>query len=601
MEERTFIWRKMTLVGGLIGLSLSLGAQSFRLQEVRDLQQMKHNYGNAVADYDLDGNLDVFIVAFDSFDPSSPQTWSRLLKNYGNGRFEDVTLEAGFANQHRRSEGLDNKMGASWGDFNNDGYPDLCLTHIGRIELYQNLGNGKFREVSATSNLTPICGECVNNSSLWWDYNKDGHLDLYISDGRKANRLYRNEGNGTFEDVTDSTDLGDKGATWSSVPIDVNHDGWLDLLVLNDYGQSTFYESIRGQYFEEKTQAYGLVNPGDAMGATIGDCDSDGYFDMYITNISEFVPNPLFMGTHTGAYVNRAEANRVEVGHWAWGTRFFDADHDGDEDLYLVNGWPGFDSDNKFYKNLYAEGHSGFVDWSRQSSTDGPAHGMSTEVFDYDNDGDLDILVSNTNDAPNLYENIGTSGRNWLQVELEGTESNRNGFGAVLSVWVGDRLFKRFHHGSGIMSQSVKPLHVGLGSTGIVDSLAVHWPSGLQEIYYAILPNQKITLTEGLGEPREEGILTLLEDEILTEERLIRIYPNPFDQGISLRVETQEQGKLTWSLYTLGGAYIQRKELLVSSGKQLRINLAQEHLSRGVYMLRLELNGRRYTQRLIKY
>ena len=599
MRPSSEIWLKMTLVFCLLFAFFAVNAQSFRKKEIRDFQKMKNNYGNAVADYDLDGDLDVFIVAFDPFDPNLPQTWSRLLKNSGNGGFEDVTVEAGFRIQSPGSITPRNKIGASWGDYDNDGYPDLFLTHTGSTQLYRNEGNGKFRDVSAASQIAP-CTECFNNGSIWWDYNNDKYLDIYISDFRNPNLLYRNRGDGTFENVTNATGLGDAGATWSSLPFDANKDGWQDLLVLNDFGLSNFYESIQGNSFVNKTKEYGLENKGDAMGGTVGDCNNDGHFDIYITNISEFQPNPLFMGTDSGPFVNRAEENRVEVGHWAWGTHFFDADHDGDEDLYLVNGWPGFDHNNKFFKNLYSEGRSGFVDWSEQSSTNGASHGMSTEVFDYDNDGDLDILVSNTNDSPYFYENIGAPGRNWLQVELEGKASNRNAFGAVVSAWAGNKFFQRFHHGTGIMMQSVKPVHIGLGSVSVVDSLIIDWPGGHREIFYGIEPDQKIKIVENTGLVSGTTVITSASDVDHLNDHGLKVYPTPFTELLNIEFDNSIQGRLKWKVYTMEGKYILGNQESMNSNNRVVIDLSGEVLRSGVYYLALDLEGVRYSLRVIK-
>ncbi len=590
---------KITLVHCLVCFLFSSNAQKFFEKDFRDLQKMRNNYGNAVADYDLDGDLDVFIVAFDSYDPKLPETWSRLLRNSGNGGFEDVTEEAGFRIQYVSSVTQDNKIGVSWGDYDNDGYPDLFLSHIARTELYRNLGNGKFKDVSTASRIDR-CVECVNNSALWWDYDKDGYLDLYISDGRSSNRLYRNNGDGTFANVTAATGLGDAGSTWSSLPIDANEDGWMDLMVLNDFGQSNFYESIDGHSFVDKTKAYQFENPGDAMGASLGDCNLDGHLDIYITNVSEFQPNPLYIGSGSGIFNNEAAENGVEEGHWAWGTHFFDADHDGDEDLYIVNGWFGLHYKNKFFKNLHVEGKVGFVDWSMQSSTDGFANGMSTEVFDYDNDGDLDILVSNTNDAPDFYENIGAGGRNWLQVILEGKESNRNAFGATVSLWVGDRLLRRFHHGSGIMTQSVKPVHFGLGSVSMVDSIAINWPNGARELYDAIEPNQKIRIVENTGIFEGETVISTTT-EIFTEDNHILVYPNPFDKLINIKFHCIQQGDVVWTLYDLKGRELLGGKALLLTQDELVLDLSTVLLNEATYFISLSIDGKQHVQKIAKF
>lgn len=534
--------------------TLSLRAQAFQEVEIRDIAKMRINYGNAVADYDQDGDLDVFIVAYNSFASNDPESWSRLLENKG-GWFEDVTISAGFGSQYANSAASDNKIGASWGDFDNDGYPDLFLAHSASIQLYRNMGNGTFSDVSAKSNITP-CAACVNTSGLWWDYDNDGDLDLYISDYQNPNRLFNNQGDGTFAEVTLAVGLDDHGSTWCSIPFDVNGDGWMDLYVINDYGQSRFYVNENANFFRDSTIKYGLRNTGNAMGVTIGDYNNDGYFDMYITNISEFQGNALFTGSTSGGFSEEAVAQGVENGHWGWGTHFFDADHDGDEDLYLVNGWGSLTYKNKFFKNLRSEGENRYEDWSEVSACDGEASGMGMEVFDYDNDGDLDILVSNTDNKPYFYRNIGPApGTNWLQVDLQGTISNRSAIGTRLMAAANGKFWYRYHHGAGIMAQSIKPVHFGLGDAAKVDSLLITWPNGDQETVYDLKANQKVKIIEGSG---VERIITALDEGkgLRSEDEIIKIYPNPFLEFVEFDLSVKSRGTLYFEIYSLQGEKI---------------------------------------------
>lgn len=533
----------------------AIHAQAFQKTHIRDIAEMSNNWGNAVADYDQDGDLDIFIVAYDSFRSNKPKTWSRLLKNNGSGWFEDVTIEAGFRQQYSSNTVRDNKLGAAWGDFDNDGYPDLLLTHSGHIQLYQNNKDGSFRDITQSSNITS-CPECVNASALWWDYDKDGYLDLYISDYQNNNRLFKNLGNGSFVNATTATRLGDPGSTWCSIPIDANRDGWMDLYVINDYGQSKFYLNKEGQYFEEATIAHGLRNTGNGMGATIGDYNNDGHFDIYITNIAEFQVNALFTGSETGIFQDQNEAQQVGMGHWGWGTRLFDADHDGDEDIYVVNGFDALVYPNKFFKNMAAEGSPHFIDWSNNAATNGEAHGMGVEVFDYDEDGDLDLLVSNTNGAPYLYQNIGRAAHsNWLQVELEGTVSNRNAFGAIVKACGNGRSYYRFHYGAGIMSQSITPVHFGLGDLKTLDSLVITWPNSPPETLLGVEANQKITVTE------QANLTTATKDldRLLGKKTILEVtdlHPNPFHEFISIDLKTEQAGLLQYQIHTVTGQLI---------------------------------------------
>lgn len=546
----------------------ALHAQAFQKMYIRDMAEMSDNWGTAVADYDQDGDLDIFITAYHSFHPSQAQSWSRLLKNNGSGWFEDVSIEAGFGQQYSSNTIRDNKLGASWGDFDNDGYPDLLLTHAGHLQLYHNNKNGSFSDITQSANIT-TCSTCVNVSALWWDYDKDGYLDVYISDYQGANRLFHNRGDGTFENTTASSNLGDPGSTWCSIPLDANQDGWLDLYVINDYGQSKFYVNQEGQSFAEATLTYGLRNTGNGMGATIGDYNNDGHFDIYITNIAELQVNALFTGSASGVFKDDNQIQQVGQGHWGWGTHFFDADHDGDEDLYLVNGFDALVYPNKFFKNMLVEGGSHFLDYSINAAVDGQANGMAMEVFDYDEDGDLDILVANTNDAPYLYQNVGRAPQtNWLQVDLEGTVSNRNAFGAVVIAAGKGRSYHRFHYGAAIMSQSIKPVHFGLGDINTLDSLTIYWPTGEKEVFYDVTANQKIKIIE------QENLTTSTNEITANGEKkaltkIVSVQPNPFHESISIDLETQQSGLLHFQIYTSTGK-------LVWQGQQ-HLNVSRSH------------------------
>lgn len=579
-----------------------LPAQSFQRTPLSVLSRMHSNWGTAVADYDQDGDLDIFMVAYNSFDAGQANTWSRLLQNNGSALWLDVTESSGLGQQYQSQTQEDHKIGVSWGDYDNDGFPDLLLTHSGHIQLFHNLQDGRFEDVTEQTTIQ-TCSTCVNTSALWWDYDKDGRLDLYISDYEHANQLYHNEGDGIFKNVTGSTGLGDDGSTWCSIAMDVNKDAWMDLYVVNDYGFSRLYLNEKGKQFREATEAYGLMNTGSAMGITIGDYNNDGHFDLYVTNISEFQPNPLFKGSESGIFSNVAEEQQVGYGHWGWGTHLFDADHDGDEDVYVVNGFGSFTYANKFFKSTWADGNPTFVDWSREAGCDGDAHGMGAEVFDYDQDGDLDILVANTNDQPVLYKNVGVAGNtNWLQIQLEGTTSNRDAYGAIVKVSGAGRSYYRYHHGAGIMSQSKKPVHVGLGAMEIIDTLTVFWPSNTTEEFYDIPTNQMISIIEqtSIDFDKQKVEPTVVPNQF----SVLQCYPNPFETSFSIDLETPGRGHLGFQILSSDGAVMYEKELeaepdglqqLVWDGRNLR----GEMQTSGFYFYKIWLDERLLTGKIV--
>jgi len=590
-----------------LAFGFKTNAQQFSEADVRPLSEMGVNFGNAVADYDLDGDLDIFIVAYGSFQPNNPKTWSRLLNNRG-GWFEDVTVDAGFGSQHSNPNGNDAKLGASWGDYDNDGYPDLLLAHQNGTQLYRNMGDGTFSDVSAQANII-ACKGCSNSSGLWWDYDNDGDLDLYLNYLNVENRLYNNQGDGTFEEIEGALNLDNKSRTWSSLPIDANRDGWMDIYVVNDFGLGRFYINQEGTSFIDVTEEYNLVNNGDGMGSSIGDYNNDGYFDIYITNIAEFIRNPLFMGTENGTFVNTQEEEGVGNGHFGWGNKFFDADNDGDEDLYMVNGQTDLQYPSVFFKNLRSEGEERFEDYSVQSGANGEANGMGAEVFDYDNDGDLDILVTNpSDDPPYLYKN-GTANPNaWLKIDLAGTLSNRSAFGTKLTISVGGALKHRFHHGSTMMGQSIKPVHFGLGEVKKIDSLNISWPSGKEETIYNIAVNQTIKVEEQNGMVKGDSYMAeeVNEEVISLEPESIEMvmYPNPFKESITFDLNIEAAGPLNMKIYSMGGAEIYNFNEVMEKASDYSLEWngqtdAGTKASSGMYLYRIKVNGKVWMGKLL--
>ena len=575
-----------------------LYSQQFSEANVRLLREMGVNFGNAVADYDLDGDLDIFIVANRSFRTDKPETWSRLLNNRG-GWFEDATIQSGFEKQHSNASGADVKLGASWGDYNNDGYPDLLLAHQDGTQLYRNMGDGTFSDVTDQSNIIP-CSGCSNSSGLWWDYDNDGDLDLYLNYLNHANRLFNNQGDGTFEEIQGALHLDNEARTWSSLPIDANRDGWMDIYVVNDFGLGRFYLNQEGKDFTDVTEAYNLINNGDGMGSSIGDYNNDGYFDIYITNIAEFIKNPLFKGTDSGVFENRQEQEQVGNGHFGWGNKFFDADNDGDEDLYIVNGQTDLQYNNVFFKNLRSEGEERFENYTTASGADGRANGMGAEVFDFDNDGDLDILVTNpSDDPPYLYKN-GTANPNaWLKIDLEGTLSNRSAFGTIVTAATNGKTKHRFHHGSSMMGQSLKPIHFGLGEVEKIDSLKIYWPSGYEEKVYDIAVNQTIKVVEADGMVKGESFVaqTVVIEEMgnsaMETSNEMEAYPNPFSESITFALNTEQTGGISIKIYTLAGSEIYHSNDMPVNLEEISINWNGETTAgikapSGMYLYRIE-------------
>ena len=532
--------------------------------------------GVAVADYDLDGDLDVFLVSSRVFDVEDPLSWSRLFKNQG-GWFEDATFDANlyFVQEQPRPGSQGSKMGASWGDYDNDGYPDLYLTVYGYNQLWHNNGDGTFNNVTQEADVAG-CFACYSSNALWWDYDLDGDLDLYVSNWIKENVLYKNLGNGEFEDISISSRLNDVGLTWAALPMDVDEDGLPDLYVINDVGENNFYKNLGDDTFEEMTDEVGLFDEGDGMGVDVGDFNLDGHFDIYLTNIYDFHPNPFFVNNGDGTFTNRAGALKIDDTGWGWGVRFFDAEHDMDEDLYIVNGMDspyGEGDRNTFFLN----NEGSFSDASEALGLADPKLAIGLETLDYDQDGDLDMIVSNRETYSQLIKNniVETGNKaNWIQIWLEGTDSNRDALGSILRIVCKGRNYYRHYSGVNLLGQSIKPVHFGLADNQTIDVIEVTWPNGQKEMVRDIQANQVIKLVEG----------TLLPVETVTSVELdipgVNIYPNPFKSNVNIKIAEEA----TFTLFNISGKLILQRTLYPG----YRLNqIATDELISGTYIYQI--------------
>ncbi|MEN3324474.1 FG-GAP-like repeat-containing protein [Mariniflexile soesokkakense] len=493
-----------------------LKAQTFnRIETVAGLSVLEENNGVAIADYNKDGFLDMFVVALGKDQNGVEKTHSRLLKNNNDGTFSDVTeavglllnlfpLEKDGTTYDKVFEGV--KHGAFWGDYDNDGYPDLFMTNVYQVYLFHNEGNGTFIDVTETSGLN-IDSRCINTGATWFDYNKDGFLDLYISDwkGCDSNSFYENNGDGTFTSKIDLFGNTEHKNSLMSIPFDFNNDGWMDLYLANDVINRTndLFINQKGKGFTEEASKYGLDHARNDMGIAFGDYNNDGFFDMYITDV---LLNPLLTNKGDNTFVDLAVEQGVQLGGWSWDTVFSDFDLDGDEDLLVLNGfeYKGHSTEkNIYYQNRHANGIPKFIDKSVDSNLGELTISVGAGVFDFDNDGDEDILVTNTDRPSFFYENKTrdftntVQGLNWLKVNLEGTISNRDAIGTKLVLKTNKGKLSRYYSGKGFLSQNLKSVHFGLANANQIQELRITWPSGLIEIYNDLPLNKTINFKEG--------------------------------------------------------------------------------------------------------
>nr|WP_321236332.1 FG-GAP-like repeat-containing protein [uncultured Psychroserpens sp.] len=499
----------------LILLVSSAGAQIFeQVQVPSGLGILENNNGVAVADYDNDFDLDIFVVALAKDEDGDERTKSRLFRNNNNGTFTDVTEEAGLTNLLPFDSlaedffGLKGfKHGVSWGDYNNDGFPDILFTHSEKLQLFINQ-NGIFTEVTEGAGLEAE-SQCRHTGSTWFDYNNDGFLDIYVSDWDECdtNSLYLNNGNGTFTNTTVATNMQDTQglASYIAVPFDINNDGWMDLYVSNDFNEpNSLFVNQSGTTFTDQAASFGLDSMLDDMGITFGDFNGDGDFDVFITGIDE---NALLVNDGTNSFSDATAANNITETGWAWGTRFADFDLDRDEDLIIVNGFEFEDRStetNVYYKNLTSEGMSGFEDISEALNFNALTVSVEAVDWDYDNDGDLDIYVTNADQQSFLYENKllnfdEVSNLHWFKVLLQGTVSNRDAIGTTLTLTTDSGILKRYYTGVGFLSQSLQAVHFGLDQDTQIQELEIKWPSGLIETFQNLNADTTVRVIEGEG------------------------------------------------------------------------------------------------------
>jgi hypothetical protein len=499
--------------------------------------------GAAAIDYDGDGWLDIFLVngtVLEGF-PKGQEPTNHLYRNRGNGTFEDVTERAGL-----RASGWG--QGACVGDYDNDGHDDLFVTYWGQNRLYRNRGDGTFEDVTRRAGLMQSRARW-GTGCAFLDYDRDGRLDLIVANyidldlaatpvpasglcrykglavacgppglpGGK-NLLYHNRGDGTFDDVSDASGITRANGTYGLgvATLDFDGDGWIDVYVANDSNPSTLYRNNRDGTFTDIAASAGCAYSQDGkaqsgMGIAIGDYDRNGTMDIFKTNFAGDT-STLYANTGGGSCEDRTFASGIGLNtRWlGWGVGFLDLDNDGWLDLFLVNGhvYPevdrlkteaGYKQRKVVYRNLRNER---FADISEQLGppVTTPKAARGAVFADFDNDGDVDVLVNNVHDRPDLFRLDQSGGHHWLTVKLIGTQSNRSAIGALVRLVTADGEQRQEVRGGGsYLSQNDLRAHFGLGTARAVDRVDVRWPNGLEETWPQLAIDRLHTLKEGTG------------------------------------------------------------------------------------------------------
>ena len=497
--------------------------------------------GVALLDYDGDGYLDIYLVngaAVPSLQKESPAYWNRLFRNNHDGTFTDVTEHAGLA-------GAGYGMGVAVGDYDNDGRPDLFLANVTGNQLFHNNGDGTFTDVTAKAGLA---GAQMNGKKMWsvgagwFDYNNDGHLDLFVvnycvwevnkdpyctlKSGVRAychpklytslhSTLYRNNGDGTFTDVSRETGIASHMGKGMSVSFaDYDGDGFLDAFVANDTTPAFLFHNIGGKKFEEVGVASGVAYAPDGstlsgMGSDFRDINNDGRPDIWYTAV-EHQSFPLLINSGHSDFddLTLASGLQATTDMSGWGNGIYDFDNDGWKDLFVARAnvldniselTPArrYPEPNSIFRSL---GNGKFEEISKTAGPDfqmeAPHRGAA--FGDLFNDGRIDAVVSVLGGQVKLLRNVSHTGNHWMLLKLLGTKSNRMGIGAQIHIVTEDgrSQWNETTTAVGYASSSDSRVHFGLGSNQKIRDLEIRWPSGIKQILHDVAGDRILTIVE---------------------------------------------------------------------------------------------------------
>jgi enediyne biosynthesis protein E4 len=492
--------------------------------------------GLCVSDYDNDGYQDIYFVNGRDLHGRGIAARNALYRNNGDFTFTDVTEQAGVP-------GTGYGLGCVWGDYDNDGFPDLFVTQFGRNVLYRNNGDGTFTDVTDKAGVAGMeFGTQFHSGATFFDYDRDGRLDLYVGgyvdlgpgaprycmiSGAKtscppsaykgtADVLYHNNGDGTFTNVTKAAKIFQpQGKNLAVGAADYDNDGWPDLFVANDGLNAYLYHNERNGTFDEIGTISGmaLASRGNAMAAmciSLGDYDNDGNLDLFIT---DFQRNSDHLWHNDGKSSFDEVSDQAGItlptrGVLGFGGGFFDYDNDGWLDIFVANGhvYPEVEQvtpDVKFKQInslFHNEGRGRFVETTKQAGPgfETPYVGRGVAFADFDNDGFVDVVVGNNGDPPLLLRNMGGSGAHFVNFKLVGSRGNRDAMGARIRIVAGGvSQIREIEGGGSYLSQSDLRANVGLGKATKVDSVEITWLGGKKQIFKDLDTDRFYLIEEG--------------------------------------------------------------------------------------------------------
>lgn len=492
---------QFTEVSEAAGLNYSHGFSSIANGISRDRQIMLG--GVAAGDYDNDGWVDLYITR-------GSEGANLLFRNQGDGSFQETGAAAGVD-----LSGLENS-GALFADYDGDGFLDLHVTGINTTQqtLFHSNGDATFSDVTADSGFGFITQSM--NSSLA-DFDKDGDLDMWITHwtaNRQHGYLWRNNGDGTFTDISEAAGIDDDLMADFSVNFtDIDNDGWLDILVAADFGTSQVYINNGDSTFTNTTT--NVISDENGMGSAVGDYDNDGDLDWFVSSIYDplgerpesagtnwgISGNRLYQNQGDGSFADVTDASGLRLGYWGWGSCFADFNNDGHLDLFHVNGYkdgqplatdPFHDDPSRLF---IADGQGGFLETSVNFGIDDTGQGRGIVCFDYDRDGDVDIFIANNEQPPKLFRNDYGNNNKFLHVQVAGEGKNTQAIGARIYVSSeGKTQMRELRAGNNFMSQNPPEAYFGLGEASKVDEVQVIWPSGKQQVLQDLDAGQLIVV-----------------------------------------------------------------------------------------------------------